>query len=200
MSRLLAAAAGTLLALSSAAADAKPKSLPTRAAGKVVKSSYKIAPSPEGPVFREGRLTMADKAGREENLKAGPRTKVTLDGKPSKFSAAAPGTIVLRALYDPNTKELSALDLKSVPRPEAPVEEAPGAVTGEVANTDVLKGALSIRTGPQSVREYEVTDQTLIIGKNGAALAFEALKIGDAVEVNSRDGKSAAEVRVLLAP
>ena len=200
MSRLLGAAACVLLTLSTAAAETKPKVQPTRLAGKVVKSSSKIAPGADGPVFREGRLSMIDKNDRPEELKATPRTKVTLDGKPSQFKAALPGTVILRALYDPNTKELLALDLKSVPRPEAPIGEAPGVAWGEIADTDVLKGRLSVRTGPQSVREYALTDQTSILSKDGAPIAAEALKIGDAVEVDSKDGKAASTVHVRPTP
>ncbi len=200
MNRLTGAAAFVLLALTSAAAEPKPKAEPTRLSGKVVKTSSKISPGADGPLFREGKLTMTDKADRVSELKATPKTKITLDGKPAQFKAALPGTVILRALYDPNTKELSALDLKSGPRPEAPIDEAPGLVIGEVANTDVLKGTLSVRTGPQSVRELAVTDQTEIVGKDGKAVAFETLKIGDAVEADSKDGKSAAVVRLRLAP
>ena len=73
-------------------------------------------------------------------------------------------------------------------------------MTGEIANTDVLKGTLSVRAGPQNVREFSVTDQTSVRGADGKPAAFETLKIGDPVEVDSKDGKSAAEVRVRPAP
>ena len=199
MNRLAGAAACVFLTLSSAAADA-PKVKPTRLAGIVVKSSSKIAPGADGPVFREGRLTMADKADRTEELKANPKTKVTLDGKPATFKAATAGTLIIRALYDPNTKLLTNLDLKSVPREPSPAAEQPGTVMGEVANTDVLKGTVSVRLGPQSNREYAVSEQTTVVGPDGKALTFEAVKIGDAVEVESKDGKSASVVRVRLAP
>lgn len=190
MSRLLGAAACALLALSSAAAA--PKTL----AGKVAKSSSRIAPGADGrAAFRDGRVTITDKAGNAEELKADPRTKVTLDGKPAQFKAAVPGTIVLRARFDPATKVLASLDLKSGPR-----DEAPGRETGELAGTDVLKGTLSVRIGPNSTRDYTVTETTTFEGRDGKPLPFEALKPGDAVEVNSRDGKSAAEVRVVLPP
>jgi len=188
-----------MLTLSSAAAEA-PKVRPTRLAGIVVKSSSKIAPGADGPVFREGRLTMADKADRSEELKANPKTKVTLDGKPSTFKAATPGTLIVRALYDPNTKVLSVLDLKSVPRDPPPAEEPGGVVTGEVADNDVLKGTISVRLGPQSNREYSVNEATSVVGADGKALSFEAVRIGDAVELDSKDGKSASVVRVRLAP
>lgn len=195
------AAACLLLTLGAAAAEPKAKSQPTRVAGKVVKTSSKISPGGDGkPVFREGRLTMTDKADREEELKATAKTKITLDGKPAQFRAAQPGTIIVRAQYDPNTKELSALDLKSAPRPESPSAEAPGVVTGEVADTDVIKGRLSVRLGPQNVREYAVGELTEVVGADGKSVAFETLKVGDPVEVDSKDGKSAAVVRARPAP
>ncbi len=200
MNRRRLAAACVFLTLSSAAAETKPKARQSRLTGTVLKASSKIAPGADGPVFREGRLTMTDKADRTEELKATPRTKITLDGLPAKFKTATPGTIVVRALYDPDTKELSKLDLKSAPRLEAPAAAAPGVVTGEVANTDLLKGTLSVRTGPKNSREFAVTERTAIIGKNGQSLAFESIKIGDAVEVNSNDGNTAADVRVISAP
>jgi hypothetical protein len=196
---LAGAAACVFLTMSAAGAPA-PKVKPTRLAGIVLKSSSKISPGADGPVFREGRLTMADKADRSEELKANPKTKVTLDGKPSTFKAATPGTLIVRALYDPNTKVLTVLDLKSAPKETPFAEEPGGIVTGEIANTDVLKGTLSVRLGPQSNREYAVNEATSLVGPDGKALSFEGLKIGDAVEVDSKDGKTAAVVRVRLAP
>ncbi len=179
-----------MLALSSAAAEQKTLS------GKVAKSSSRIAPGADGrAAFRDGRLTVTDKAGNAEELKANPRTKVTLDGKPAQFKAAVPGAIVLRARFDAATKILVSLDLKSGPK-----DEAPGRETGELAGTDVLKGTLSVRVGPNATRDYAVTETTTFEGRDGKPVAFEALKPGYAVEVNSRDGKSAAEVRVVLPP
>lgn len=140
-------------------------------------------------------MTVTDKAGNAAELKANPRTKVTLDGKPAQFKAAVPGAIVLRARFDPATKFLVSLDLKSGPK-----DEAPGRETGELAGTDVLRGTMSVRVGPNTTRDYAVTETTTFEGRDGKPIAFEALQPGDAVEVNSRDGKSAAEVRVVLPP
>ncbi|MBI4061744.1 MAG: hypothetical protein HY403_09965 [Elusimicrobia bacterium] len=111
-------------------------------------------------------------------------------------AAAALAVLVsLSASAAPKSKP-KAKTAKPAPRPVA----APGVVTGEVANTDIFKGILSLRTGPNAVREFAVTEQTAIEGTTGLPLAFETLKVGDAVEVHSKDGKSAAAVRVRPAP
>lgn len=197
MIRPLAAALAVLAALSASAAT-------MRTAGKVLKAQSKIAPSADGPAFREGRVTILDKADHVEEFKATPRTKVSLDGKPAKFQkAAAPGAIVLKALYDPKTKELASLDLKSGPKPDADDPAAADTTRGEVANTDVLKGVLTVRTGRQAIREFTVPETARIVreaeGKPGEAIPFEALQVGDAVEVHSADGKAAVEIHVRAA-
>ena len=188
------AAACLLLTLGAAAATAPAKNF-----GTVVKSSSKISPGADGPVFREGRVTISlEKSGEEQEFKVTSKTKVTLDGKPAKFKSALPGTVVLRASLDPKTKALAALDLKSAPRTDAPAPE-PGAVSGEIANTDVIKGVLSVRIGPGNTRDYAVTNRTRIAGSSGAPLEFDALKVGDGVDVRSGDGLSADEVLVRVA-
>lgn len=197
MSRLAAAAFAVLAALSASAA-------PSRTAGKVLKAQSNIAPSADGPVFREGRLTVLDKADHVEEFKATKRTKVTLDGKPAKFQkAAVPGALVLKALYDPKTKELSSLDLKSGPKPDADDPKTAETVRGEIANTDVLKGVLTVRTGRQAISEFTVPETAKIVreaeGKPGTAVPFEALQVGDAVEVFSAEGKTAVEIHARAA-
>lgn len=193
-----------LIAASSAVAAPAPaeKSKPSRTSGKVLQAMVKASPSADGPVMSEGRLTMLDKAGHTEEFKVLPRTRVTLDGKPAKFQkAAAPGVLVLRALYDTQTKVLSALDLKSAPLPKPDADDAAvkaDSVRGEIANTDVLKGTISVRVGRQSIRDFVVSDSAKIRReageKPGEAITLEALKIGDAVEVYSTDGKTAVEI------
>lgn len=193
------AAACLLVALGASAATP-----PAKPVGTVVKSASKISPGADGPVFREGRVTvLLAKTEVEEEYKATAKTKVTLDGKPAKFKAALPGTVVLRVALDPKTKTLSRLDLKSAPRPVVaaePVPAEPGRATGEVADTDVIKGRLSIRLGPNSVRDYSVSERTRIAGQSGSPLGFDAIKVGDSVDVNSEDGRSAAEILVRVAP
>lgn len=205
MSRLSAAALAVLVPLTALAASApKSKNKLARTAGKVLKSDAKIAPSADGPVFREGRVTIFDKADHTEEFKATPRTKVTLDGKPAKFQrSAVPGALVLKALYNPATKELASLDLKSAPKPDADDYRLPGTVHGEVSNTDALGGVLSVRTADKAVRNYLVSDATRILreeeGKPGAEIRIESLQIGDAVEVHSADGKTALEIHARAA-
>lgn len=193
------AAALVLLTLGASAAPA-----PSKIFGKVVKSSSKISPGADGPVFREGRLTVArEKTGEDEEFKATAKTRVTLDGKPAKFKAAVPGTVILRAAFDPKTNILAAIDLKSAPRAELPPPEpvlVTGRVSGEVANTDALKGILSVRVGKGDTRDYAVTERSRIAGSSGAPMTFDSIKIGDAVELQTPDGKSADEILVRVAP
>lgn len=205
MIRLYAAAFTALIPLSAfAAAAPKAKAPPSRTAGKIIQSQSKLAPSADGPVFREGRVTIFDKADHTEEFKATPRTKVTLDGKPAKFpKAAVIGALVLKALYDPATKELASLDLKSGPKPDTDDPKVAVTVHGEVANTDVIKGVLSVRSAGKSMRDFSVTDATKILreaeGKPAATISFETLQVGEALEVHSADGKTALEIHVRAA-
>lgn len=187
-----------------AVAAPKLKLKMSRTAGKVLRTVAKVAPGPAGPVLIEGRLTLLDKAERTVEFKATPRTRVTLDGKAATFDqSTAPGALVLKALYNADTKELAVLDLKSAP--SAPISDADDSkpadtILGEVANTDIFKGVLSVRFDRQAVRDYAVTDATTIVrkaeDKPAAMIKFEAINVGEAVEVSSRDGKTALEVRV----
>ena len=188
MTRGLPAVLALLIALSAAAA--KPEAKLSRTAGKIFQVSGQ-------------RVTLFDKAGHTEEFKATPRTKVTLDGKPASFSAAAtPGTLVLNALYNPNTKTLAKLELKSAPaaRPDADDPAAPGKISGEVANTDIFKNMLSVRSPGKPGRDFTITDATKIVrevkGNPDAPIQFEAVQVGDPVEIFSRDGRTASEVRV----
>jgi len=201
----LAAALAVLVPLSAYAAGApKPKGELSRTAGKIIKAQAKLAPSSDGPVFREGRVTIFDKADHTEEFKATPRTKVTLDGKPAKFQKAAViGAIALKALYDPGTMELASLDLKSGPRPDVDDPAAASAVHGEVANTDIFKNVLTVRSADKTMREFAVPETARIRreaeGKLGAPIGLEGLQVGDAVEVYSADGKTAVEIHARAA-
>jgi len=204
VSRLFAAALAVLVPLTAHAAGAPKSKKLSRTAGKVLKSDAKIAPSADGPVFREGRVTIFDRADHTEEFKATPRTKVTLDGKPAAFQrSAVPGALVRKALYNPATKELASLDLKSAPKPDADDYRLPGTVHGEVTNTDVLGGILSVRTADKAVRDYHASDATRILreegGKPGVEIRIESLQIGDTVEVHSADGKTALEIHARAA-
>lgn len=205
------AAALLLLLAAGAAAAPRPRAkakpaapAPARPFGTVLKSSSKISPGSDGPVFREGRVTiLLDGTEVSEEFKATPRTKITLDGKAAKFKAAVAGALVLRADPDPKTKELRSLDLKSAPRPDdggavTETSYAPGPVTGEVANIDVLKGVLSLRIGRQTMRDLLVDERTRIAGESGHPLAFEAIKIGDGIDAQSADGRTATEILVRI--
>ena len=202
-----------LLAASASAAGA-PKGAKHevyRTAGKILQAQSKLSPSADGPKFREGRVTIFDKAEHSEEFKVTPKTKVTLDGKPAKFqNSSSVGTLVIRALYDPNTKELSSIDLKAAPKTGGDASKTDGddskfggSLAGEIANTDIVKGVVSVRTAAKTVREYSVTDVTKIRreleGTPGEDIALESVKIGESVEVHSMDGKTASELHVRAA-
>ena len=206
MSRMIAVSLAVLFALSASAADA-PKSSKaplSRTAGKILQAQSKLAPGSDGPKFREGRVTIFDKAEHTEEFKVTTKTKVTLDGKAAKFqNSSSVGTLVLKALYDPNTKELASIDLKSVPKTDVDDTKFGGTMNGEVANTDIVKGVISVRSAKKAVREYSVTDLTKIRreveGTPGTDIAFEAVQVGEGVEVHSMDGKTASEIHVRAA-
>lgn len=207
MSRLAAALAVlvSLTASAASAADApKPKAALARIAGKILKAQSKLAPGSDGPEFREGRVTIFDKADHTEEYKVTPKTKVTLDGKPAKFQkAAAIGALVLKGLYDPNTKVLATLDLKSGPKLDADDSQLAGTVHGEITNTDVIKGLLSLRAADKSMRHFVVPETAKIrreaAGKPLEDVQIEALQVGDAVEVHSADGRTALEIHARAA-
>jgi len=194
---VIAEALALLLPFAALAADA-PKKEPARMAGTITKADARLSPSSDGPVFKHGRVTIVDKAEKTEELKAVPRTKVTLDGKPAKFQkAAAAGMIVLKALYDPATKELASLDLKSPPsRPKA--ENEAEAVRGEIAGTDIVRNVLTLRVDRQKVMDFIVADGTTIKreipGKLPEPVALESLQVGDAVELYTADGRTALTI------
>ena len=206
MNQLTAVSLAVLLSLSASAADA-PKNAKialARTAGKIIQAQSKLAPSADGPKFREGRVTIFDKAEHTEEFKVTPQTKVTLDGKPGKFqNSSSVGTLVLKALYDPNTKELASLDLKSVPKTDNDDAKFGGTVKGEVANTDIVKGVISVRTAAKAVREYAVTDNTKVRreaeGTPGAEITLDAVQVGESAEIHSSDGKTASEIHVRAA-
>lgn len=195
-------------AFAAPAAKAKPKAEPkaelSRTAGKITQASTKLAPSPDGPVFREGRVTLLDKADHLEEFKATPATKVTLDGKPGKFQKAAViGNLAVKALFDPATKELAVLEVRSLPRPKPDADDRAGAIRGDVAATDVFKNVLTVRTPDGIAREFLVPASARLVreseGRPGQPVGLESLSVGDAVEVFSADGKSADEVHARAA-
>lgn len=191
MSRAAAAALLALLAAAPAWA-AKPVT------GKVL--TAEVTPeSGEG----SGDLVIVDKGGNTARYGIDNATKVTRDGKRAAFEQTLVGDSVLRAKYDPKTKVLTVLDLKSSTESKpAKAEAKPEAayVTGEVALTDALKGTLSVRQGPGKTRDFEVTETTKVLRVKAEGqtqeIAFESVAVGELVEVRSTDGKTADSIRV----
>lgn len=160
------------------------------------------APLPRGTVYKTeegGGLVVVDKDGRAREYRIGRATKISRDGKPSSAERALIGDVVVRGAYDPKTKILSLLELKSGVQ-AAPVALPPKTVTGEVAMADAIKGALSVRTGKGALRDFVVGEETRILslleGQPAREVPFETVSVGDAVEVFSSDGIKADEIRV----
>jgi hypothetical protein len=109
----------------SAASEAPAAKATSRTSGRVLKSMVRAEPGPKGPVIAEGRLIILDKAGHTEEFKILPSTKVTLDGKTAAYEkAAVPDAIAAKVVYDPQTKVVETLELKSAPKPKTGAKPA----------------------------------------------------------------------------
>lgn len=195
--RLSAAAALAAFLAASSPARAAAAAPRTRTSGTVLNAEVAAEPSKDGA----GSLVIVDKAGRTSSYAVDDMTRVTRDGKGVKFDNALIGDLVVRAKYDPKTKVLTILDLKSSGNAKpAPKAAASGPVRGEVAFTDALKGLLSVRTLKGRTRDFAVVDATKVLREKTDAPAqdipFESVSVGDSVEVRSKDGKTADEIRV----
>lgn len=160
------------------------------------------APLTPGTVFKTeegGNLVIVDKDGRTEGYLLRRGTKVMRDGKKTDSDHALIGDVVIRGTYDPKTKVLTLLELKSGLK-AAPAVLPEKNVKGEVAMADAIKGTLSVRVGKGALREFAVGDATKILaaaeGKPEREVTFETVAVGDAVEVRSADGRLADEIRV----
>lgn len=160
--------------------------------GKIVKSSPKT-----------GRLTIVDAAGHEEEFAVDARTRTTCDGKKATFAkAAAPGACetVTKLTYDPSTKRVAVLTLATPKKDADDAKPGRANASGEVATTDVLAGKIFVRMGGGATLEFKVVEATkILVEKDGAAPAaipFEAVKVGDRVEVLSKDWKTADELHL----
>jgi hypothetical protein len=190
------AAAAALIALLAASAPALGE---TKVGGKVL--TAEITPDAGNG---SGKLVIVDKGGRTSRYGIDGATHVTKDGKPAAFEETLVGDMVVRAKYDPKTKVLTLLDLKSTteskPAKAAAAKPAAAYVTGEVAFADALKGMISVRQGPGKTRDFAVTDATKVlrVKAEGATqeIGLENVAVGDLVEVRSTDGKTADSVRV----
>jgi len=189
-------AAAALIALLAAAVA--PALGATRVAGKVL--TAEVAPDSENGA---GDLVIVDKGGRTARYEVADTTRVTRDGKPATFDSALVGDMVVRAKYDPKTKVLTVLDLKSsgeAKPAKSPAKPEAAYVTGEVAFADAIKGTLSVRQGPGRTRDFIVTEATKVLRVKAEGqtqeIGFENVSVGDPVEVRSTDGKNADSIRV----
>lgn len=183
-----------IAALLCAAAPAKPAA--TKAAPATSVARGRITAQDKG------RFTLSDDAGHLEQYLVDAKTKVTCDGKKADFKKAALPGACERAVvtYESHSKRALKLELRTAVKADADDAKGRAAVTGEVALTDVLAGKLTVRMGGGSNLEFKVTDATKIVreAKDKAAepIGLESVKVGDRVEVHSKDWKTADEVHV----
>lgn len=177
----------TLVLLAAAALAAAPA--PSRTAGTVLKTEA-------------GRLTIIDDAGHTEQFRVTSKTRVICDGKKAAFPSAVSDTACSRAakvLYNAQTKAVSVLEL-TTQKVDADDKKGRALVSGEIALTDVMTGKLSVRTAGGATVDFTVPDGAKIVREiaGGAAepVAFESLKVGDPVEVLTKDSKTVQEIHV----
>ncbi|MFI5349895.1 MAG: hypothetical protein ACHQ2Z_10145 [Elusimicrobiota bacterium] len=209
MNRLAAAAIAALLTFG--AASARADDTETRVSGTVLTAEVANDPFADN-VSGAGSLVVADKAGRTESYSVLGTTRLTRDGKPIVFDSTLVGNMVVKAVYDPRTKLLTVLELKSAPPPISWTDSskstatktakpaAPGTFSGEVAFADAINGLLSVRSGKGRTQKFAVVDTTTVLREtaDGPAqeVGFETVAVGDIVVVRSRDGKTADQIRV----
>ncbi|HEX4048516.1 MAG TPA: hypothetical protein VH309_11805 [Elusimicrobiota bacterium] len=194
MSRWAVAALAALLLVGAARAADAPSG---QISGRVLTTEVATDPFAEGGA---GSLVIVDKAGQTAEYSVLGTTKVMRDGKKIHFDATLVGDLVVKAKFDPATKTLTLLDLKSSGAVKPAKKAAPALIKGEVAFTDALKGVLSVQTLKGVTRDFAVVDATKVLRQAGddapQDIAFETVAVGDSVEVRSRDGKTADEIRV----
>ena len=211
--KLPAAAALAALLTAGVCAGRAAAATETRVSGTVLTAEVANDPFADN-VSGAGSLVIADKAGRTESYSVLGTTRLTRDGKPIVFDSTLVGDLVVKATFDPQTKLLTVLDLKSAAAPiswtKAPAKAAkpakraaPETVSGEVAFADAIKGLLSVRSGKGRTRRFSVVETTTVLretaDKPAQEIGFENVSVGDAVEVRSRDGKTADQIRVRAA-
>jgi len=181
------AALAALLASSSVAAAAPETAAPgTRASGTVI--TAEVVADPFGSGGNAGSLVIAENGFSVQYSVIGT-TRLTQDGKIVQFDNTLVGDVVVRAQFDPQTKTLTVLDLKSpyadsavvvppatlalpgtsktppgnpAPTPKADAPARIYVVGGEVALADAIKGILSVRSGKGRTRRFDVNDKTIV--------------------------------------
>jgi hypothetical protein len=208
MNRAAAIAVAAALAAPACAADAFPRPAELRrASGRILKSAADVKKGPEGrPLPKAGRLTVADDAGHLEDYLVDARTQTTCDGVKAVWDkAAVPGACdrAVGILYQPKTNRVAVLELKTARALDAEEAKTRPNITGEIAATDVLAGKISVRLGGGATLDLAVPGGAKILceaeSKPAQDCPLEALKVGDAIQVRTKDWKIADELRVRAA-
>jgi hypothetical protein len=190
MNRIAAAVCAVILAVPAAAAPAKKKARPV----SPLNSTSGVIVSLE---TKHGlHLTLQDGAGHLEHLALTRGTRVTRAGKKAGFKDLKTGDRVTKAVYVPATKRVVRMTVAAKDADDA----RPADAQGEVAGTDVLGGSISVRLGGGATMSFKVGDATKILREAAGAapqpVALESVKVGERVEVRTKDWKTADEIHV----
>ena len=97
------------------------------------------------------------------------------------------------------TAKTAAPKAAAIAKTEEKAAPTPGKTTGEISNTDIFKNTVSVRSAG-AMRDFAIDDATKITrevkGKLDEPVEFEAVQVGDAVDVVSPDGKAASNIRI----
>ena len=191
MSRLAALALCAVLAAPAAAAR-RPVSRLNATSGEIVKIEA-------GP----GHVTLRDGNGHLEDLAVVKRSKLLRLGRRARLKDLRVGDYATKATYEPATKRVVVMTVAPAAKGAAAKDaddSRPASVRGEVAGTDVINGSVSVSLAGGATKDFKVADATKIVRESpdapNRAIPLEAVKVGDAVEIRSRDGKTADEIHV----
>lgn len=147
------------------------------------------------------RVAVLTGAGDTLILKIRKSTRILLDDGKSKLDELSAG-LKVSALYDNKTFVASFLDAHNQAEAVSNTQPQGGSptVTGEVANTDVIAGKISLRLKGGNMLDLAVGEKTKVWretpDKPAVEITFEAVNVGDRAGVLTRDWSVADEIRV----
>ncbi len=190
---VLAAPAAAAPAPAKKAAARRPVSRLNTTSGTIVKIE-----------LGQGHVTLRDGAGHLEDLAATKASRLIRLGRRARLKDLRVGDYATKAVYEPGTKRVLRMTVapaaKAAPAAKDRDDAGRADAQGEVAGTDVIGGSISVRMGGGATMSFKVGDATKIVREAPdaptRAIPLEAVKVGDAVEVRTKDWKTADEIHV----